>query len=286
MAILLEGKPIAVSIKSSIRQEILRLESQFGRKPLLACLCIGCDASTQIYLNAQARVAAEVGIEYRLVRMDQKVTQEDVISQIIKLNTEEAVSAVMIATPLPGGLALEDLIHFILPGKDAEGVHPQNLGSLVLGQDRIVPCTPRACMELLAHQKIGLSGKEVVVVGHSAIVGKPLGLLMLKEMATTTICHVETSRAGKLEEHVRRADVLVVAVGKPGLIKGSWIKKGAVVIDIGISKVAGAVCGDVEFQEASRNASCITPVPGGIGPLTVAMLMKNVCELFRRSVGH
>ncbi|MFA5500758.1 MAG: bifunctional 5,10-methylenetetrahydrofolate dehydrogenase/5,10-methenyltetrahydrofolate cyclohydrolase, partial [Candidatus Omnitrophota bacterium] len=170
------------------------------------------------------------------------------------------------------------------PEKDAEGMHPENLGRILLGQYKIGPCTAMAVMELLEASKIDLYGKEAVIVGHSEIVGKPLALMLLNKFATTTVCHIATGERGALADHVKRAEVLIVAVGKAGIVKGEWVKEGAVVIDVGINKVADKIVGDVEFEEASARAAFITPVPGGVGPLTTTILMRNVVELFRNEV--
>jgi methylenetetrahydrofolate dehydrogenase (NADP+)/methenyltetrahydrofolate cyclohydrolase len=169
----------------------------------------------------------------------------------------------------------------ILPAKDAEGMHPANLGKIVLGQYRIGPCTAMAVMELLESTKMNLYGKEAVIVGHSEIVGKPLSLMLLNKFATTTVCHIATGERGVLADHVKRAEVLIVAVGKAGIVKGEWIKKDAIVIDVGINRAGDKILGDVEFDPAAERASYITPVPGGVGPITTTILMRNVVELFR-----
>jgi methylenetetrahydrofolate dehydrogenase (NADP+)/methenyltetrahydrofolate cyclohydrolase len=179
---------------------------------------------------------------------------------------------------LPGQIDYKKISQFILPEKDVEGMHPANIGKIVFGKANILPCTPAAVMELLKEAGVDLYGKEVVIVGHSEIVGKPLALLLLEKFATVTVCHIGTSKAGKLEEHIMKAEVLIVAVGKAGLIKGEWIKEGAIVIDVGINRVGDKIVGDVEFETAEKRASYITPVPGGVGPLTVTMLMRNVVE--------
>ncbi|MCK4249007.1 MAG: bifunctional 5,10-methylenetetrahydrofolate dehydrogenase/5,10-methenyltetrahydrofolate cyclohydrolase, partial [Candidatus Omnitrophica bacterium] len=172
-------------------------------------------------------------------------------------------------------------VQHISPDKDAEGMHPENLGKVVLASGALAPCTPQAVMELIKASGIDLYGKEAVVVGHSEIVGKPVSLLLLEKLATTTVCHIGTGERGNLPDHVKRAEVLVVAVGVPGLVKGDWIKQGAVVIDVGINRVDGKIVGDVEFEAASQKAAFITPVPGGVGPLTVTMLLRNVIQSFK-----
>jgi len=200
------------------------------------------------------------------------------IDFILKLNADENVNGIIVQMPIPQHIDYKKISGLISPFKDVEGMHPANMGKVLFGRARIVACTANAIMELLNSTGIDLYGKEVVIVGHSEIVGKPLTLLLLEEFATVTVCHIGTSKAGKLEEHVRRAEVLIVAVGQAGLIKGDWIKEGATVVDVGINKVGDKIVGDVEFEAAQKRAAYITPVPGGVGPLTVTVLMRNLVE--------
>ena len=185
---------------------------------------------------------------------------------------------IIIQMPLPASIDYKKISQYIEPAKDVEGMHPANIGKLLFGKSKLVPCTAAAAMELINSTGVDLYGKEVVIVGHSEIVGKPLAMLLLDKFATVTVCHIGTSKAGKLEEHVKQAEILIVAVGKAGLIKGHLIKEGAIVIDVGINRVADKIVGDVEFEAAEKRASWITPVPGGVGPLTVTMLMRNLVE--------
>lgn len=276
MAKLLEGRPIAERIKEGLKRQI----QASSRKIVLAGIQAGENAGTQVYVKSQKKVAESLGIEYQLHKLDLDVSESSLIEFIEKLNADKSVNGVIIQMPLPGQIDYKKIIQFISPGKDVEGLHPANIGKIVFGNTRILPCTPAAVMELLNFTGIDLYGREVTVVGHSEIVGKPLSLLLLDKFATVTVCHIGTSKAGKLEEHVRKAEVLIVAVGKAGLIKGEWIKEGAIVIDVGINinRVSNKIVGDVEFEEAEKHASWITPVPGGVGPLTVTMLMRNLVE--------
>lgn len=271
---LLEGKPIAEKIKEGIKQQVQVL----GKKPVLASIMVGDNAGAGAYVKSQAKTAEGLGIEYQLHKLDAVISEEAIIEFIQKLNSDRMVNGIIVQMPLPAAVDYKKISQFILPDKDVEGMHPSNIGKILFGKGKILPCTPAAVMELLAVTGIDLYGKEVVVVGHSEIVGKPLSLLLLDKFATVTVCHIGTSKSGKLEEHVRRAEVLIVAVGKAGLIKGEWIKEGAIVIDVGINRVADKISGDVEFEEAAKRASYITPVPGGVGPLTVTMLMRNLVE--------
>ncbi|MCX5702356.1 MAG: bifunctional 5,10-methylenetetrahydrofolate dehydrogenase/5,10-methenyltetrahydrofolate cyclohydrolase [Candidatus Omnitrophica bacterium] len=274
MAKLLEGKPLAEKIKEEIRKEVSTLE----KKPVLASIQVGENAPAEAYVKSQRKTAENLGIEYQLHRLNQETTETELIQFVQELNSDKAVNGIIIQLPLPSQIDYKKISQFILPEKDVEGMHPANMGKITFGKAKILPCTPAAVMELLKETQVDLYGKEVVVVGHSEIVGKPLSLLLLDKFATVTVCHIGTSKAGKLEEHVRKAEVLIVAVGKAGLIKGEWIKAGAIVIDVGINRVADKIVGDVEFEAAEKRASYITPVPGGVGPLTVTMLMRNLVE--------
>jgi len=259
LAKLLEGKPVAERIKEEIRQRVLSLKL----KPVLASIQVGENAGAASYVKSQARTAEALGIEYQLHKLGDDVHEGHLIDFIQKLDANKSVNGIIIQMPLPAQIDYKKIRRFVSPEKDVEGIHP---------------CTPAAVMELLKETGVDLYGKEVVVVGHSEIVGKPLALLLLDKFATVTVAHIGTSKAGKLEEHVKRAEVLVVAVGKAGIIKGEWIKEGAIVIDVGINRVEDKIVGDVEFETAEKRASYITPVPGGVGPLTVTMLMRNLVE--------
>ncbi len=274
MAKLLEGKPLAQNLKEEIKSEV----SSLKKKPVLASIQVGDNAGAQAYVKSQKKTAETLGIDYQFHKLSQDTTEPSLIEFIQKLNSDKSVNGIIIQMPLPTQVDYKKISQFISPDKDAEGMHPANIGKIVFGKANILPCTPAAVMELLNSTGVNLYGKEVVVVGHSEIVGKPLALLLLDKFATVTICHIGTSQAGKLEEHVRKAEVLVVAVGKAGLIKGEWIKEGAIVVDVGINRIGDKIVGDVEFETAEKRAAYITPVPGGVGPLTVTMLMRNVVE--------
>ncbi|MFH1655332.1 MAG: bifunctional 5,10-methylenetetrahydrofolate dehydrogenase/5,10-methenyltetrahydrofolate cyclohydrolase [Candidatus Omnitrophota bacterium] len=271
---LLEGKIIASGIKEALKKEI----SSLGKKPVLASIIIGENVGAEAYCKSQKKTADNLGIEYSLERLPADTNQPGLIDFIQKLNNDVNVNGIIVQMPLPKQIDYKAISSFISPDKDIEGMHPQNLGKVLMGKARIAPCTAAAAMALIEATGVNLYGKEVVIVGHSEIVGKPLSLLLLEKFATTTVCHIGTSEAGKLIEHVNKAEILVVAVGKAGLIKGEWIMDGAIVIDVGINRVEGKIVGDVEFDEASKRASYITPVPGGVGPLTVTMLMRNLVE--------
>lgn len=279
MAKLLDGNILAGRIKEEIKVKV----SSLKLKPVLASILVGDNCGAASYVKSQERIAEAIGIEYQLHKLAGDSTEAHLTDFIQKLNSNKSVNGIIIQMPLPAHIDYKKISQFILPEKDVEGMHPENIGKLLFGASvklgaRFVPCAAAAAMELIVESGVDLNGKETVVVGHSEIVGKPLALLLLDKLATVTVCHIATSKAGKLEEHVRRAEVLIVAVGKAGLIKGEWIKKGAIVIDVGINRVGDKIVGDVEFAGAEKLASYITPVPGGVGPLTVMMLMRNLVE--------
>jgi methylenetetrahydrofolate dehydrogenase (NADP+)/methenyltetrahydrofolate cyclohydrolase len=274
LAKLLEGKPKAEKIKAEITQQVQSLKM----KPVLASIQVGENPGAEAYVKSQKKTAEALGIEYQPHKLEKETTEDKLIEFIQGLNQDKSVNGIIIQMPLPAQIDYKQISQFILPEKDVEGMHPANIGKIVFGKAKILPCTPAAVMELLKATGVDLYGKEVAVVGHSEIVGKPLSLLLLDKFATVCVCHIGTSQAGKLEEHVRDAQIVIVAVGKAGLIKGEWIQEGAIVIDVGINRVGDKIVGDVEFEEAEKRASWITPVPGGVGPLTVTMLMRNLVE--------
>jgi methylenetetrahydrofolate dehydrogenase (NADP+) / methenyltetrahydrofolate cyclohydrolase len=274
LAKLLEGKPIADRIKEELKQKI----AASGKKLTLASVQVGSNPGSEVYIKSQKRNAELLGIEYQLHTLDKETSQEKLIEFIHSLNQNVCVQGIILQMPLPPQIDYKTMSSHIVPDKDAEGMHPVNLGRLVFGKSKIVPCTAASALELINATGVDYTGKEVVIVGHSEIVGKPLCLLLLEKLATVTVCHIGTSKAGRLEEHVRRAEILIVAVGKAGLIKGEWVRENATVIDVGINRVADKIVGDVEFEGAEKRAAWITPVPGGVGPLTVTMLMRNLVE--------
>lgn len=281
MAVLLEGKSLAEKIRVGMLSEVNALKAKCGAVPKLIALQVGESASTAVYVRSQKKAADSLGIGYELKALPEATSQAALEKLISDLNRDSSVTAIILQCPVPGHIDPKKTIGMILPSKDAEGMHPENLGKILLGKNVIAPCTASAVMELLACAGVELYGKEAVIVGHSEIVGRPLSLLMLNKFATTTVCHIATGQRGALAAHVGKAEVLVVAVGKAGIIKGEWVKEGAIVIDVGINSVDGKLVGDVEFDEAFKRADKITPVPGGIGPLTTMILMRNTIEQFR-----
>jgi len=274
LAKLLEGKLIAEEIKKELSLTVQTLK----QPPVLASILVGADPGALAYVRGQEKTAQSIGITYKLHQLPESISEDELIDFILGLNADKNVNGIVVQMPLPKHIDYRKISELVSAKKDIEGMHPANMGKVLFGRARIAACTATAVMELLNSTGVDLYGKEVVVVGHSEIVGKPLALLLLEKFATVTVCHIATSKTDRLEEHVRRAEVLIVAVGKPGLIKGDWIKDGAIVIDVGINCRGNKIVGDVEFAEAEKRASFITPVPGGVGPLTVAILMRNLVE--------
>ena len=278
MGKILDGKSIADHIKAQLQQERNAIE----RAPRLAILYFDQSAS-MLYWFAQRAAAAALDIDISPSQSyPWDITPEQVARLIEKWNGDPTIHGIFVHQPLPPQINPQQVSASIDPRKDVEGIHPQNSARRFFAKARIGSCTALAVMELIESTGVSLEGKEAVVVGHSEIVGRPVSMLLLDKLATTTVCHVATRN---LEEHVRRADVLVVAVGKPRLIKGAWIKPGAIVIDVGINVVNGRVVGDVEFEAAKARAAFISPVPGGVGPVTVMMVMKNTVEAYRLQIG-
>ena len=272
---LLDGKTLAIKMEEGIKKDLALLK----RVPSLVSIQAGDDPASVSYINSQKKAAENLGINYRLEKLDSGASQDELIKVIDRLNNDASVNGIIAQMPLPKKVDARAIAARIDPSKDIEAMNPKNMGELVFGGARILPCTAGACMELLnSIEGLDLYGKQAVIIGHSEIVGKPLALLLLNKFATTTVCHIATGERGCLPEFVQKAEILIVAVGKPGIVKGEWIKQGAVVIDVGINRVNGKLVGDVEFDQAKERASYITPVPGGVGPLTTAMLMKNLLE--------
>ena len=272
MAQIIDGKAVAAEIKAELRERADALRER-GVVPCLAVVMAGDNPASAIYVRNKRRACRDVGIESRYVKLDADVTQQQVIEEIMALNADPAVHAILVQLPLPEHIDEDAVLDAILPEKDADGFHVVNAGRLLTGRDCTLPCTPAGCMELLRRAGVPMNGAEAVVVGRSNIVGKPMALLLQQENCTVTMCH---SRTRNLGEHVKRADIVVCAAGRRGLITADMLKEGAAVIDVGINRGEdGKITGDVDYETASRVAGWITPVPGGVGPMTVAMLMRN-----------
>jgi methylenetetrahydrofolate dehydrogenase (NADP+)/methenyltetrahydrofolate cyclohydrolase len=276
MAAVIDGNKIAQNIRNEVRQSALEFKEKTGIVPGLAVVLVGKDPASQVYVGKKAKACAEVGFLSREYKLPAETSEAKLLSLINDLNKDHLIHGILVQLPLPKQISTDKIIAAIDPHKDVDGFHPYNVGGLVTGSPLFIPCTPRGIMELIARTGIALSGKEAVVVGRSNIVGKPIALLLLAQHATVTICH---SRTKDLPSVTRRADVLIAAIGKPQMIKANMVKEGAVVIDVGVNRLEnGKLAGDVDFNEVAPKASFITPVPGGVGPMTIAMLMKNTLD--------
>ena len=278
---LIRGKVLAREVRRELKKEATGLVEQ-GVKPCLAVVLVGEDPASAIYVRNKARACRKVGIEARDHKLPETTSQGDLLALVAQLNEDPTVHGILVQLPLPRGIDEQAILETIDPAKDVDGFHPMNLGRLLAGEPQFVPCTPLGIMRMLRKAGTELKGAEAVVVGRSNIVGKPMAHLLLAEHCTVTICH---SRTRDLAEVVRRADIVVAAVGVPQLIRGSWIKEGATVIDVGINRVDDKLVGDVEFDEAAPRAAAITPVPGGVGPMTIAMLLANTVRAARATLG-
>lgn len=275
MASIIDGKVISAQIKEELKERVANLKQQ-GTEACLAVIQVGSDAASTVYVNNKKKACEYIGIRSLSYELAEETTQEELLTLIHKLNGQDEVNGILVQLPLPKHMDEDKIIQAISPKKDVDGFHPQSVGALAIGQPGFVSCTPAGIVQLLKRSGIIIEGKECVIVGRSNIVGKPMALLMLRENATVTIAH---SRTKNLKEICKRADILIVAIGKPLFITEEYIKEGAVVIDVGIHrKEDNKLCGDVDFASVQPRCSAITPVPGGVGPMTIAMLMNNCVE--------
>ena len=278
MAQIIDGKALSAAIKDEVREQVLSLKEKYGRVPCLCVIIVGENPASQVYVRNKVRAAGYVGIDSLKIELPADTSEEDLLSRIASLNADPAVDGILVQLPLPKHIDEEKVIDAIAREKDVDGFHPGNVAGLWLGKDCIVPCTPAGILRLIDATGVSLAGKQAVVVGRSNIVGKPVAKLLLDRNATVTVAHSRTADLGSV---TAQADVLVVAVGKAGLIKGDMVKPGAVVIDVGMNRDAeGHLCGDVDFASCAEVAGWITPVPGGVGPMTIAMLMVNTVSCF------
>lgn len=279
MSIIIDGTKIAQDIRRSVREETLAFTEKTGVVPGLAVVLAGDDPASKVYVGRKAKACAEAGFLSREYKLSADVGEAELLALIRDLNNDPQIHGILVQLPLPKHIATDKIIAAIDPSKDVDGFHPANVGRLVTGSPLFVPCTPRGIMELIARTGISLSGKDAVVIGRSNIVGKPMALLLLAQNATVTMCH---SKTRDLPAAARRADVLIAAIGKPRMITADMVKEGAVVIDVGVNRLEnGKLAGDVAFDEVAPKTSAITPVPGGVGPMTIAMLMRNTLDAAR-----
>ncbi|AYC52376.1 MULTISPECIES: bifunctional methylenetetrahydrofolate dehydrogenase/methenyltetrahydrofolate cyclohydrolase FolD [Bacillus] len=280
-ATIIDGKETAKEKRGQLAKEVEELKKQ-GVTPGLAVILIGDDPASLSYVRGKKKAAEAMGIRFQLDHFDASFTEQELLEVIDQYNQNDDFHGILVQLPLPNHISEQAVIERISPEKDVDGFHPLNVGKMLLGEDTFLPCTPAGIVELLKKTEIDLSGKEVVVVGRSNIVGKPVGQLLLNENATVTYCH---SRTADITAHTKKADILIVAVGKANFIKADQIKEGAVVIDVGVNRLDnGKLAGDVDFEEAKEKASYITPVPGGVGPMTITMLAHNTVKSAKRTI--
>ena len=275
---IIDGKKQAEIIRNEIKKEISDLKKKSGKTPSLTVILIGDFAPSLIYVKNKEKSAREVGINSEIIRYPKKVSEKDILEKIEELNKNDEISGILVQLPLPSQINKEKIINAINPSKDVDGFNPINVGNLSSGYDSIVPCTPLGCLLLIKNIESNLAGKHAVIIGRSNLNGKPMAQLLLKENCTVTIVH---SKTNDLQNECLKADILVAAVGVPNLIKKDWVKKNAIVIDVGINKVGEKIVGDVNFDELKDNVKAITPVPGGVGPMTIACLLKNTLTCFK-----
>ena len=279
--IIIDGKKTAADLRSNLKNEVDNLKKKFNRVPGLTVILIGEYAPSKIYVRNKEKSAVEIGLKSEIIKYPDTVDEKTVLEKISELNKDENVSGILVQLPLPKHINNKKIIDAIDPNKDVDGFHPNNVGNLSSGYESSIPCTPLGCHFLIKKIEPNLNGKKAVVLGRSNLNGKPMTQLLLKENCTVTIAHSKTKN---LREECLKADILVVAVGIPKLVKGDWVKKGSIVIDVGINKTEEGIVGDVDFEEVSKHAKAITPVPGGVGPMTIACLLKNTIECFKRSL--
>ena len=278
--ILIDGKKEAAKLREELKQEVLGLKDKFKKVPGLTVILIGDMAPSQIYVRNKERSAKEVGLKSEVIKYPESIEEKIVLEKIEELNKDDTVSGILVQLPLPKHIDKQKIIEAILPSKDVDGLHPMNVGNLSSGYQGSIPCTPLGCYLLIKNVEPNLTGKKAVMIGRSNLNGKAMAQLLLQEDCTVTITHSKTKN---LKAECLAADIIVAAVGITELVKGDWVKKDAIVIDVGINKTDKGIVGDVAFDEVSKVAKALTPVPGGVGPMTIACLLKNTIECFKRS---
>ena len=278
--ILIDGKKEAAKLREELKQEVLGLKDKFKKVPGLTVILIGDMAPSQIYVRNKERSAKEVGLKSEVIKYPESIEEKIVLEKILELNKDDTVSGILVQLPLPKHIDKQKVIETILPSKDVDGLHPMNVGNLSSGYQGSIPCTPLGCYLLIKNIEPNLTGKKAVMIGRSNLNGKAMAQLLLQEDCTVTITHSKTKN---LKAECLAADIIVAAVGITELVKGDWVKKDAIVIDVGINKTDKGIVGDVAFDEVSKVAKALTPVPGGVGPMTIACLLKNTIECFKRS---
>lgn len=283
MAQIIDGKAVSAAVKEEVAAETAKLRDEHGLKVGLAVVIVGNDSASRVYVNNKKKACETVGFQSFEYALDENTTQEQLLDLVNVLNRDERVNGILVQLPLPKHIDEKAVINAISPDKDVDAFHPVNVGKIMIGEYSFLPCTPAGVMRLIESTGVDITSKQCVVVGRSNIVGKPQAMLLLQKNGTVTICHSKTKN---LKEICLRADILVVAIGRAKFITGDMIKEGAVVIDVGMDRDEnGKLCGDVDFESAKEKAGYITPVPGGVGPMTIAMLMKNTLTAAKQQAG-
>ena len=277
---IIDGKKAAAELREELKKKVAELKFTYNAVPGLTVILVGEDPPSKIYVKNKEKFAKEVGMNSEVIKYPENVEEKVVLNKIRELNNDKKVSGILVQLPLPKHIDKRKMIETILPGKDVDGFHPMNVGNLSSGYDSSIPCTPLGCYLLLKKVEKNLSGKHAVIIGRSNLNGKPMTQLLLKENCTVTITHSKTK---DLKAECSRADIIIAAVGRPKLVKGDWVKKGAIVIDVGINKTDSGLVGDVDFDEVLKVAKAVTPVPGGVGPMTIACLLSNTVECFKKA---
>ena len=279
---IIDGKVLSEKILKEIEQEHSELEKKVERKAGLAVIIVGENPASQIYVRNKIRACEKVGFHSETIRLDENITEENLLLEIEKLNNNSNIDGILVQLPIPKHIDGLKIINAISAKKDVDGFHTTNIGKMMIGDETgFLPCTPAGVIQMFEEYNINLEGKDVLVIGQSNIVGKPMTLLLIKKRATVQVCNSKTKN---LSEKLQKADVIVAAAGSPKLIKATDVKEGVVIIDVGINRVDGKLCGDVDFEEVSKKASFITPVPGGVGPMTIAMLIKNTFKSYKQKI--
>ena len=277
---IIDGKKASAALREELKEKVSKLKSTYNTVPGLTVILVGEDPPSKIYVKNKEKSAVEVGINSEVIHYPDNIEEKVVLDKIKELNKNDKVSGILVQLPLPKHIDKRKVIETIDPSKDVDGLHPVNVGNLTSGYDSTIPCTPLGCYLLIKNTEKNLNGKHAVIIGRSNLNGKPMTQLLLKENCTVTITHSKTK---DLKAECKRADIIVAAVGKPKLVKADWVKKDAIVIDVGINKTDSGLVGDVDFDEVSKIAKAITPVPGGVGPMTIACLLSNTVECFKKA---
>jgi methylenetetrahydrofolate dehydrogenase (NADP+)/methenyltetrahydrofolate cyclohydrolase len=280
-ATIVNGREIAKELRKKISEEIVLLKAKYGRSPEIVTIIVGNESSSKLYLKLRDNACSEVGIISKHVEFDAAASEQKILQTIQRLNADDTVHGILIQYPVPKHLSSEKLMQAIDPRKDVEGLNPENLGRTLMGDEYLVPCTPLSVLTILEHEHVGLSGKDVVIVNHSTVVGKPHTALLLNRDATVAVCHVFTKN---LKQYTSKADIVITGAGVPKLITKEYVKDNSIVIDVGIVETKDGVCGDVDFESVKEKVAVITPVPGGVGPVTIACALKNMVKTYRNCV--